>query len=257
MYQQIDDEENDGECDHDQVESGRAGKEGSFFVKTAVPQRNVPDILRQAADALAVDACDGYAASGDVVTLFDRDGDVARRGRDVFAVGVVVKTVFDGRYHEISVAAGNERIFEGLRTARSAGRCLVGTLEVVHFEVRREVDLRRFQHGEIAVARDRDDERSGFVRLDAFLAQFGRNLEVAHAAGEGSRCSGGQVTHRHGDGRRADALADGLELVEEIVEDRHAAAARRADPDLADHLGRVDGQRAALLRDQDPLAQQC
>ena len=154
------------------------------------------------------------------------------------------------------MAARDERILESPRSAGAAGRSLVGGLHVVDFEIGREVHLRRFEHREVAVARDGDDQRSGFVGLDAVLAHFRADLEVAYAAPERSRRSRRKLLHLDVEGGSTDAFADGLVLVEKVIEDRERAAAGRADAQLADHLGRIDGQRAGLLGNQHPLPDQ-
>ena len=247
-----------GEGDHAQEneEQGRAGEEGAFLLEVAVAEGDVADILAQAAYALAIGPGHGDAAAGNLFALFDGHGNLARRGGDILAVRVVVVTVFDRRNHEIAVAAGNERILEGLRAVRAAGGSLVGALQVIDLEIRREIHLRRLEHREVAVAGNRDQQRTGLVRLEVVLAQFRGNLEVAYAALERGRRARGQILHVDLEGRRADAFAQGLILVEEIVENGERAAARGADPHLAHHLGRIDRQRAALLGNQHPLAQQ-
>ena len=162
----------------------------------------------------------------------------------------------DRRKGEITGTAGNERILKGLGAAGTAPVRRRGSLDVIDFEVRREIQLGGLYQGDIALAGDCNDERRGIMRLQGVLAEFRAHAVFAHRSGETGGGAGRQGRDLDGDGRSGHPLALGhIVVLEEIVEDGTRPGALRPHIDQADDFGRVDGQGPRLLGYQHPAAQ--
>ena len=217
------------------------------------------DVLSQVLDALAVHH-QGVARVGLAAAL--RRGGAGhgqgkgRRGeRLVLALVHVVVAVVHGAYLEGARAARNKGIFEGLGAGGATLVRVHAGLDVIDLEIRREVELGRFQQGHVALSGHRDNEGGRIVRLQGILAQVGRYLEVSHAASEGSRGPGRQGFHMHLGRLGGHPLADGhVVAAEEIVKDG-AGGAALLDVHQAHHLGGFDALVSGLLGNEHPAAE--
>ena len=219
------------------------------------------DVLAQVLHPLAVHRqgtgtfrrCLGSAAGAPLHGQMQR---IRRSGRITAVLHVEIGEAYRCE-RELARAARNEGVLEGLGSVRAAlvgGR---GGFHVIHLEIRREIDLRRFHQGNIALAGHGDDQRGRIVRLQGILAQFRTHVVLAYRTGESGRGAAGKGGDLdvHGRGHHPLTLRD-IVVLEEIVED--GAGPRPCRPDIheADDLGRVDGQGASLLRDEDPAAEE-
>ena len=216
------------------------------------------DVLVQVFHALAVHyqrravvhGCGGRSRT----RHFQRQG--GRCGHIVLAAVHIVVAIFHGADGKVTGAARNKGELEGLGTRSAALVGIDGRFDVVHLEVRRELDLGRIQQGDVALAGDRDQQGCGVVRLERILAQACIHAEFTHATAKGRRGAGGQGLHVQGGRLGAPALPDGGILgAEEIVEDGARSGAAALLVHQAHDLGRLDGLVTVLLGNEHPPAQ--
>ena len=172
---------------------------------------------------------------------------------DIFSLIDIIITVWNRGYRKIPMAARYERVFISL-ASRSAPGSLVSIFRdfrVIHFEIRRECDMRGLKKGHIAFSLDSHYERRSLMRRKGILAQPGRNREVAHSSPKRSRCPGRKRCNMHFHGRRIYSLPDSPVVIKESVE--YTCRASRGDTYVQEtyKFGRLYCQCAGLLRYQD------
>ena len=232
-----------------------ADQEGHAPLEGGFSGLNKADIGPEILDALAVHRRAGrdiFQRGGPGLSGKNADPERIGPGRDIFSRSGTVIRIRDRRDDEVAVAAGDERILEGL-AARSAGPVDgLGRLHVIDLEIRREIHFGSLQQGHIAFAGHRHEKRGRIVGLERIFAELGGKPEFAHASAKARRSAAGKRRHIHGVGPGDRPLADRPVLIlEETVEDA-ATAPAGVFIHQTDQLRRLNSQAPGLLRNNGP-----
>ena len=92
--------------------------------------------------------------------LLDRERQLTAGKGDIFSGLCIIVAELDRRYGKIAITAGYERVLEALSSLD------IGGFHVILLEIRREVDLRSLEQGDIAGAGDVKLQGSGIVHVE-------------------------------------------------------------------------------------------